>query len=60
MPKFKTKNMTRYLSKVTNKTLTKGREYNIVRKEKLTIYILNDDKKIEKFEKKELKNFFDV
>ena len=52
--------MTRYIAKVTNKTLTKGREYQIVRKEKLTIYILNDDKLIEKFDKKNLKMYFDI
>lgn len=52
--------MTRYISKVTNKTLTKGRQYQILRKDQHGIFILNDEKLIEKFDKKQLKTYFEV
>lgn len=52
--------MTKFISKATTKTLTKGRMYTILRKDNNGIYILNDDKLIEKFDKKNLKQFFEV
>lgn len=52
--------MTKYIAKATTKTLTKGRMYTILRKDNNGIFILNDDKKIEHFDKKNLKNYFDV
>ena len=52
--------MTKYISKETTKTLTKGKQYQILKKTKQTISILNDEKKIEDFQKQDLKKYFDV
>jgi len=52
--------MTKLISKITTKTVTQGNQYTVIKKTKLTVGILNDNKEIEYFKKQELKKYFDV
>lgn len=52
--------MTRFIAKATTKTLTKGKIYTIIRKDYHGIFLLNDLLLLEKFNKKELKQYFDL
>ena len=52
--------MQKFIAKATTKTLTKGKMYTIIRKDQKGIFILNDEKLLEHFDKKQLSQNFDV